>query len=459
MDKVAPTISKFKSHYKLAIGIVLLLSALGQVLVNWQLSKQSDWTDLKTKAQKLELTSQKLIQLTYRAKFSPQSFKKVREEFLLNLEQFKLDYSELKNSQLNSSELTVLYNVSDKDFSGLTLVFNCIADATCLKEDASKNIKHYLENKNHNEQFLSNLNEIKSRYTKQVEQSLDNLQIFGLILVSCILITLLYEITLVFEPAIKALGTEFEDKIKAEKASMEASQLAEMGTLSASIGHEVKNITMIVESSLKLLLKKVQKGSIKEDEILKFVERGISATGRLTEVTKALTRISRSETKQNMKVTKLKEIIQDAHSLCRDKANTLGVEIKINLQEDATVFANGVQISQVLLNLLTNSMHATTDLEEKWIEINSSVNQEGLVELRIIDSGEGIPKDIAEKLFDNFFTTKEAGEGTGLGMGISRAFVEQNKGTLIYQEYQGHTCFLISLKPDKAYTFTPKIAA
>ena len=89
-----------------------------------------------------------------------------------------------------------------------------------------------------------------------------------------------------------------------------------------------------------------------------------------------------------------------------------------------------VQIQQVLINLIMNALDAVEKLppSERRIVISTRTNLEGLVEVSVRDSGHGLPKDRPEKVFDHFFSTKDA--GMGMGLTIVRSIIETHGGTI-----------------------------
>jgi len=91
------------------------------------------------------------------------------------------------------------------------------------------------------------------------------------------------------------------------------------------------------------------------------------------------------------------------------------------------VQAEGHQIQQVLLNLLTNAVDAMPTGGSLRVETGMADNT---VFLRVADSGPGIPPEARVRIFEPFFTTKEQGEGTGLGLAICRQIVEAHRGTI-----------------------------
>ena len=115
-------------------------------------------------------------------------------------------------------------------------------------------------------------------------------------------------------------------------------------------------------------------------------------------------------------------------------------------------------ISRAVLNLVNNACYAVWDRSQKegeeyvpTIDIKTALNAEGLLEIAIQDNGVGISDEVKEHLFDNFFTTKPVGQGTGLGMGITRDIVEnRHHGKLTFESEIGKgTCFTIIIPVKK----------
>jgi two-component system sensor histidine kinase DctS len=103
-----------------------------------------------------------------------------------------------------------------------------------------------------------------------------------------------------------------------------------------------------------------------------------------------------------------------------------------------------VQISQVLLNLINNACDAISSLNEKWILINA-IERNNLIEISVTNSGPKIPAHIREKLMQPFFTTKEVGMGTGLGLSLSKTIAEAHGGRLYLDLGAENTRFVLEL--------------
>jgi C4-dicarboxylate-specific signal transduction histidine kinase len=102
-----------------------------------------------------------------------------------------------------------------------------------------------------------------------------------------------------------------------------------------------------------------------------------------------------------------------------------------------------VQISQVLLNLISNSFDAVVEQSDRWIELKVVAGPQQ-IELSVADSGPTIPADVRARLFEPFFTTKFGNKGTGLGLSISRGIAEDHGGSLRLDEGPT-TRFLLNL--------------
>ncbi|MBX9766682.1 MAG: GHKL domain-containing protein [Bdellovibrionales bacterium] len=105
---------------------------------------------------------------------------------------------------------------------------------------------------------------------------------------------------------------------------------------------------------------------------------------------------------------------------------------------------NRMQISQVLLNLLYNAIDAIRELPIKWIKVETTLSADW-IEIKVTDSGPGIPPEIRHHLMKPFFTTKPEGNGTGLGLAISEKILKAHGGSLNYNPTSEHTRFIARL--------------
>ena len=107
-----------------------------------------------------------------------------------------------------------------------------------------------------------------------------------------------------------------------------------------------------------------------------------------------------------------------------------------------------VQIGQVFIILLNNSVDAIKELDNKWINLSISDHNHGY-EFVVEDSGPGIPKDVADNIFMPFFTTKGVGEGTGLGLSLAVKIIKLHGGDIRIDHTAKNTKFIIYLPKEQ----------
>jgi signal transduction histidine kinase len=136
--------------------------------------------------------------------------------------------------------------------------------------------------------------------------------------------------------------------------------------------------------------------------------------------------------------------ISDTIAVLASKAKSKSASVRIDIPSDLpTVGAYGGELNQVWSNLIENALDA---LPAQGGEIAVSARPEdSRVVVRIADNGSGIPPDVLPSIFDPFFTTKPMGQGTGLGLDISRRIVTSHEGTIEVESQPGKTEFRVSL--------------
>src|SRR6185437_13319988 len=134
--------------------------------------------------------------------------------------------------------------------------------------------------------------------------------------------------------------------------------------------------------------------------------------------------------KDLLRPARVRDVIDGALSLCAEKIKHNGVQMRLApAQPELAISCRHVQISQIILNLVSNACDAIRDSDEKWIRIEW-VEAGCDVLISVTDSGKGIPPEIREKIFQPFFTTKDIGKGTGLGLSISVGIARAHRGEL-----------------------------
>jgi len=140
--------------------------------------------------------------------------------------------------------------------------------------------------------------------------------------------------------------------------------------------------------------------------------------------------------------TSLKELIENSLNVMKPLFKEENVLINNTISYNRWLFVDKLQMEQVFINLLTNSMYALKDVKDKQISISSEV-KDNRVFIVFSDTGKGVEKEIEDKIFLPFYTTRK--EGAGIGLTLSKSIIEAHRGYLVYQNKQVQTRFVICL--------------
>lgn len=231
---------------------------------------------------------------------------------------------------------------------------------------------------------------------------------------------------------------------------LRSAELASLGEMAGGIAHEINNPLTIIKSSNRVLMKLITKEEIERETFKEFLSNVDVTVDRIAKIVAGLRNISRRSVDDDIAPCVYNEVFTDVFEVAEARFKSKGIELRKNYtqEEGNTIFmANRIQLSQVLVNLLNNSFDAIIDLpgHEKWIDIRIRVLDDR-IKLFITDCGTGIDLKVREKMFNPFFTTKEIGKGTGIGLAISKSMVEKMGGEFYYDDQSSNTCFVVSLK-------------
>ncbi|MFO7599504.1 MAG: response regulator [Candidatus Desulfacyla sp.] len=243
----------------------------------------------------------------------------------------------------------------------------------------------------------------------------------------------------------KAKEAEFRAKMEQQMIATE--RLASLGTLAAGVAHEVNNPLAIIKESagwMKSILQKEEMSQIprKEDfqKALEKIEMGVERARRITHELLG----SVKQTESVLAEIHLEELIGEAVSLIKNEAACKNVQVHNRVDStNSVIWSDPYKLRQVLLNLLTNAVHATGSGGSVTVDLK---RVDSGVELTIQDTGEGIPKENLIRIFEPFFSTKPTGKGTGLGLFVSRSIIEKLGGEISVESKLGRgTRFCVRL--------------
>ena len=248
-----------------------------------------------------------------------------------------------------------------------------------------------------------------------------------------------------------------EEKAKLEAELQQAQKLEAIGTLAGGIAHDFNNILQPMMGYAEMALRELSPSDPVRDDL----EQILVASQRAKELIRQILAISRSTQEQQRIPIDISSIIKEALKLLRSTLPT-SIEMRQKILKGVAM-AEPTQIHQVLMNLCTNAAHAMADkgvLEVRLSPVDlseSDLADQHIVDLKpgphlklsVSDTGAGIDAKTMEHIFDPYFTTKEVGKGSGLGLAVVHGIVKRHEGAITVQS-----------EPGKGTTFTiyiPKV--
>jgi C4-dicarboxylate-specific signal transduction histidine kinase len=243
------------------------------------------------------------------------------------------------------------------------------------------------------------------------------------------------------------LEATIEQLKETEMQLIHSEKLASLGRMSAGIIHEINNPLNYAKTGLYVLRKMLEspKADEKDDpfEILQDVHDGISRVDRIVSDLRAFTHPDVTQLEQ----VPVAEVVVAAFRLVSHEQQK-HVKIEKQIPSNQTIYANRNQVTQIMVNLLQNALYAVARKPGSdaaptiWIR---GLEKAGESLIIIRDNGEGIPSENLAKVFDPFFTSKDVGEGMGLGLSICYRIMQQHGGSIevrsdagVYSEFTLH---------------------
>lgn len=230
-----------------------------------------------------------------------------------------------------------------------------------------------------------------------------------------------------------------------EEQLRQAQQIAAMGRLAAIAVHEISNLLMIVQLNAGLLRNRHQQ----DPDDLKYIDPILQAAGTVTTMCGQLRDLSRPE-KPAPAAIDLVEAVKASFQLLEQIA-TRYLELKVAAASPLPVFADPAVIDQILINLVLNARDATGEEGEIKVEVGCDPAFRPGTDTRYLevrDNGTGIAPEDRARLFEMFYTTKPAGQGSGLGLTTVRNLVRDMGGEIKLSSEPGQgTAIRVMLPP------------
>jgi signal transduction histidine kinase len=240
---------------------------------------------------------------------------------------------------------------------------------------------------------------------------------------------------------IKALLEERESLIS---SLLIANKTAATGALSASIAHELNQPVAAISLNAEFIQRKLNEGETDPSGLKEVITHIQQDNHRIAKIVSTLRDIFRQEEIKTSDIH-LDELIEQIKPIILPQVRDLKIDLKFDLHVNQSIPLNSNEISQVIINLLNNSIEAlsNTNHSNKEIQINTRVFG-NYVELKISDNGPGIPDQLKASIFDLMKTNKK--QGMGLGLWLCKHIINRHQGRISYQQSAlGGAEFLIQL--------------
>lgn len=256
--------------------------------------------------------------------------------------------------------------------------------------------------------------------------------------------------------ALSVSGDEIKEyKIRLDQTraiALQNSKMAAIGEMASNISHEINNPLSIISGNAVVISQILEDASFDESEkkmAMKNIDSIHSTTQRISKIILGLKRLSNARMEYEYKEERIFDLIEESISIGLESLKKSRIQLEMNVSPDINDLAlrvPSVEFSQVLINLFTNAKQAMDELtiEKKILTINCFIRDDRFI-LEMINSGDPIKKDIQDKIFDSFFTTKPVGQGSGIGLNISRKIVTDMKGSLYLDKEWPSPKFVIEI--------------
>ncbi|MFZ5445097.1 MAG: ATP-binding protein [Myxococcota bacterium] len=255
--------------------------------------------------------------------------------------------------------------------------------------------------------------------------------------------------------------TTFHDITALRTATERASQqerLATVGTLAAGVGHEINNPLAYIIGNVDFTIEELRAlgGASPSTELRELIEVQLEAregAERIRKIVRGLRSLAREDVALEGVAPEV--VIESSLSMASHELKHRAT-VKVELEDTPRVLADESRLTQVLVNLLVNAAQAfeAPDPTKNRIVVTTRLADDGRVVIAVKDNGPGIPIALQRRVFDPFFTTKPVGQGTGLGLSVSRNIVTTLGGELILESTEGAGATFVVMLP-AATTPTP----
>jgi signal transduction histidine kinase len=231
----------------------------------------------------------------------------------------------------------------------------------------------------------------------------------------------------------RRLARNFEDqKVElqlTEDRARVAEELASVATLVTGLAHEIGTPMGVIKGHASQL-----EAAVSDEDAKWRLQTIQEQVGRISKIIQTLLNMARPGKAQQVPVS-LKSVIDMTLAFLTEKFSHRGIETHCEVDSAPSVLGDPERLQQLFLNLFMNAVDAMPDGGELWVTLKPTADEK--VEITVTDNGQGIPERDLPRIFEPFFTSKEAGTGYGLGLMVANGIVKDHGGTMEVTSEQG----------------------
>ncbi len=222
--------------------------------------------------------------------------------------------------------------------------------------------------------------------------------------------------------AFNKMAHEIEDR---QEALVQSRKIAAIGTFTSGIAHELNNPINNIRLTAETLLDDLD--DLSRDETRELATDVVAQADRASEIVKNLLEFSRTDSPSSLSRLEIKDVLERTYRLVKNQIAVDGLVLNSDVPDNLPpTYGNLHNLQQVFLNLLLNAVQAMP--EGGTITVRAEPESERLIRVDVTDTGSGIKAEDLDHIFDPFYTTKEVGAGTGLGLSVTYSIVKKHGG-------------------------------
>lgn len=241
------------------------------------------------------------------------------------------------------------------------------------------------------------------------------------------------------------ISRDITESLAERERLVSSSKMASIGEMASAVAHEINTplaTLLLLAGQCDDLLNEPAPDVALLSKNIANIELTIK---KIAHIVSGFRTFARDGKNDPLTLIRVVDIIENTLAFSREKMRSACIVLSVaHADTDLSVRCRTTEISQVVLSLLNNSQEAIAGNENRWIHIETKAHN-NMVEISITDSGNGISKELCEKIFTPFFTSKKNGKSTGLGLSISKRILEGHEGSIFVDQACPNTRFVLRL--------------